>query len=97
MRPGMFQFMCLAFGLSQHVNCNTVYCRAILSFLGVHKLTPVLPISGDMGWEPPNFRHIFDIRLLNISYWISEVKSLFSMIDSLFFRNRLQSNILNAQ
>ncbi len=33
------------------VNCNTVHYGAIRSFLGVHNFTPVLAISGDIGWE----------------------------------------------
>ena len=53
-------------GFRDYASCNTVHHRAIRSFLGVHKLTPVLAINGDMGWEPPNIRHKCQmIRLWN--------------------------------
>ena len=44
-------------GFHENVSCNTIQNRAIRSFLGVHKLTPILAISGDMGWTPVNIRH----------------------------------------
>ena len=37
-------------GFSEQLNCNTHY-RAIQSFLGIHKFTPDLAISCDIGWE----------------------------------------------
>lgn len=37
-------------GFSEQLNCNTHY-RAIHSFLGIHKFTPDLAISCDIGWE----------------------------------------------
>ena len=53
-------------GFREYPSCNTVHHRAIRSFLGVHKLTPVLAINGDMGWEPPSIRHkCHMIRLWN--------------------------------
>lgn len=67
------------------------------------KFRPVLGISGDMGWEPPNVRHTFYMILLwnsgsleSLTFlhgcpWISEVKSLFCTIYLLFvFLNSAQ-------
>ena len=59
-------------GFPENDSCNTVQNRAIRSFLGVHKLTPILAISGDMGWMPVNIRHKGEMlrlwnRLVNMS------------------------------
>ena len=44
-------------GFREYASCNNVHHRAIQYFLGVHKFTPVLAMTGDIGWEPPCIRH----------------------------------------
>ncbi len=58
-------------GFNEQVKSNTVQYRAMGSFLGVHKLLPVLAICGDTGREPPNIRLKSEMlrlwnRLINI-------------------------------
>lgn len=43
-------------GFSEHTSFNTVPYGAIQSFLGIHKFTSLLTISGDMGWESPTIK-----------------------------------------
>ncbi len=44
-------------GFHENTSCNAVKYRAMWSFLRVHKLTPILAITGDIGWEPLKIRH----------------------------------------
>lgn len=59
---------------------NQVHHRANLSFLGVHRPTLVLAISGDMGWEPPKLRLKYEMSpLWNRLLHMPEQGTLFAM------------------
>ena len=44
-------------GFKNYEKCETVQLRAIRSFLGVSKYTPIPSLHGDMGWDTPLTRH----------------------------------------
>jgi hypothetical protein len=49
-------YMAGIWGSKINVRGEMVQNRAIRYFLGVHKFTPILAITGDMGWEPSEVR-----------------------------------------
>lgn len=52
----VMDYMAGIWGSKINVRGEMVQNRAIRYFLGVHKFTPILAITGDMGWEPSEVR-----------------------------------------
>ena len=57
-------------GNKDYQKCNTVQHRAMRSYLGVGKVSPIPSLYGDMGWEPPLVRHHVEMTRL----WLRLIK-----------------------
>ena len=44
-------------GTKKYQKCETIQNRAMRTFLGVTKATPVVGMYGELGWLPPSYRH----------------------------------------
>ena len=44
-------------GTKKYQKCETIQNRAMRTFLGVTKATPVVGMYGELGWLPPRYRH----------------------------------------
>lgn len=53
-------------GFGKYQQCDIIQNRAMRYFLGVHRLTPVVAMQGDMGWLPMRFNRLLCmLRLWN--------------------------------
>ena len=66
----VMDYACELWGDKKRDSCATIQHRAMRTFLGVNKCTPLPMMYGDMGWTPTHVRH----QVGMVRYWIRLTK-----------------------
>ena len=62
----VMSYVAAAWGYTRYTKCDTVQNRAMRTFLGVSKITPIAAMYGDLNWTPPIVKHKVEV----VKFWL---------------------------